>query len=107
MPTLWDSLEHDRVAIPAAVVEPTNDVSLRVAGHLLALHLQQHVLQSKTFLNVVVYLAYFGQRWASTLANRSNARHRSNIRAPPRPLPLYVCIQSVGICEARGAGSDS
>ncbi len=34
------------------------------------------------------------QRWASTLANRSNARHRSNIRAPPpRPLPpgvLYV-----------------
>ena len=22
------------------------------------------------------------QRWASTLANRSNARHRSNIRAP-------------------------
>ncbi len=27
------------------------------------------------------------QRWASTLANRSNARHRFNIRAPPRPLP--------------------
>ncbi len=25
---------------------------------------------------------YFAQRWASTLANRSNARHRSNIRAP-------------------------
>ncbi len=30
------------------------------------------------------------QRWASTLANRSNVRHRSNIRAPPRPPPqLY------------------
>jgi hypothetical protein len=43
------------------------------------------------------------QRWASTLANRSNARHRSNIRAPPPDL----CIQSVGICVARGAGSDS
>jgi hypothetical protein len=27
------------------------------------------------------------QRWASTLANRSNARHRSNIRAPPPPTP--------------------
>jgi hypothetical protein len=27
------------------------------------------------------------QRWASTLANRSNARHRSNFRAPPRPPP--------------------
>jgi hypothetical protein len=27
------------------------------------------------------------QRWASTLANRSNAWHRSNIRAPPRPPP--------------------
>ncbi len=47
------------------------------------------------------------QRWASTLANRSNARHRSNIRAPPRPLPSDVCLQSVGICVARGAGSDS
>ncbi len=41
------------------------------------------------------------QRWAS------NARHRSNIRAPPRPLPPDICIQSVGICIARGAGSDS
>jgi hypothetical protein len=47
------------------------------------------------------------QRWASTLANRSNARHRSNIRAPPRPLPTDVCNQSVGICVARGAGSNS
>ncbi len=47
------------------------------------------------------------QRWASTLANRSNALHRSNIRAPPRPLPPDVCTQSVGICVARGAGSDS
>jgi hypothetical protein len=33
------------------------------------------------------FLATHLQRWASTLANRSNARHRSNIRAPPRPLP--------------------
>jgi hypothetical protein len=47
------------------------------------------------------------QRWASTLANMSNARYRSNIRAPPRPLPPDLCIQSVGICVARGAGSDS
>jgi hypothetical protein len=47
------------------------------------------------------------QRWALTLANRSNARHRSNIRAPPRSLPADVCIQSVGICVARGAESDS
>ncbi len=50
---------------------------------------------------------YRYQRWASTLANRSNARHRSNIRAPPRPLPPDVCTQSVKICVARGAGSDS
>ncbi len=47
------------------------------------------------------------QRWASTLANRSNARHWSNIRAPPRPLPPDVCIQSVGICVTRGAGGNS
>jgi hypothetical protein len=33
--------------------------------------------------------------------HRLNARHRSNIRAPPRPLPQDVCIQSVGICVAR------
>jgi hypothetical protein len=46
------------------------------------------------------------KRWASTLAKRSNARHRSNIRAPPRPLPPDECIQSVGMCVARGAGSD-
>jgi hypothetical protein len=47
------------------------------------------------------------QRWALTLANRLNARHRSNIRALPRPLPPDLCIQSVGICVARGVGSDS
>ncbi len=47
------------------------------------------------------------QRWASTLANRSNARHRSNIRAPQCPLPPDICIQIVIICAARGAESDS
>ncbi len=31
------------------------------------------------------------QRWASTLANRSNARHRSDIRGPTPPPPqMYV-----------------
>ncbi len=30
-----------------------------------------------------------GQRWTSTLANRSNARHRYNIRAPPPPRCMY------------------
>jgi hypothetical protein len=34
------------------------------------------------------------QRWALTLANRLNARHRSNVRAPSQ-------IQSVGIYVAR------
>jgi hypothetical protein len=33
---------------------------------------------------------YLDQRWALTLANRSNAQHQSNIRAPA-PLPqMYV-----------------
>ncbi len=42
------------------------------------------------------------QRWTLTLANMSNARHRSNIRVlPPPPGPPDVCIQSVGICVAR------
>ncbi len=49
----------------------------------------------------------WGQRWASTLAKRSNARHRPNIRAPPRPLPPDICTQSVGICVASMVGSDS
>ena len=62
------------------------------------------------FLNrytCTVLLKVVHARWASTLANRSNARHRSYIRAPPRLLPPDVCIQSVGICVARVAGSDS
>ncbi len=45
------------------------------------------------------------QRWASTLANRSYARHRSNLRAPfppPPALPSDVCIQSMGICGQKG-----
>jgi hypothetical protein len=43
------------------------------------------------------------QRWASTLANRSNARHRSNIRAPHAPSPqIYVSK----VWES-GAGRDS
>jgi hypothetical protein len=52
-------------------------------------------------------LCSYNQRWAATLANRSNARHRSNIRAPPRPLPRDLCIHSVRIWVARGAGSNS
>ncbi len=63
------------------------------------------VMISHTVLSVQDHAA--SQRWASTLANRSNARHRSNIRAPPTPLPPDVCTQRVGICVARGAGSDS
>jgi hypothetical protein len=56
----------------------------------------------------ILHTATLAQRWASTLANRSNARHRSNIRAPPpRPLPPDICFQSVIICAARGAESDS
>jgi hypothetical protein len=44
---LWDSFEYDRVSVSAAMIEPAYDVGLRVAGHLLALHLQQHVLKYK------------------------------------------------------------
>ncbi len=67
------------------------------------------ILHSTRWLTMCVRILSNGsiQRWASTLANRSNARHRSKIRAPPGPLPPDVCIQSVGICVARGAGSDS
>ncbi len=75
--------------------------------------MQQHLfwqLFSSRLLSAMCFPSYtfvcIKQRWASTLANRSNARHRSNIRAPPRPLPPDICFQSVGICVARGAGSD-
>ncbi len=38
----------------------------------------------------LIFLCHY-QRWASTLANRSNARHRPNIRAPHAPYPqIYV-----------------
>ncbi len=42
------------------------------------------------------------QRWASTLANRSNARHRSIIRDPPPRCMYPKCGNLV-----EGAGSDS
>jgi hypothetical protein len=45
----------------------------------------------------------FSQRWASTLLNRSNARHRSNIRAPPRPPPHRCMYLKCGnLCGQRG-----
>jgi hypothetical protein len=48
------------------------------------------------------------QRWASTLANRSNARHRSNIRAPsPRPPPQMYVSKVWESVWPEGAGSDS
>ncbi len=43
------------------------------------------------------------QRWASTLANRSNARHRSKIRAPPTPPPPRFMYPKCGnLCGQRG-----
>ncbi len=43
------------------------------------------------------------QRWASTLANRSNAWHRSNIRAPPpRPPPRCMYPKCGNLCGQRG-----
>jgi hypothetical protein len=45
------------------------------------------------------------QRWASTLANRSNARHRSNIGAPPPPTPpppKYMYPKCANLCDHRG-----
>ncbi len=41
------------------------------------------------------------QRWTSTLANRSNARHRSNIRAPPAP-PRCMYPKCGNLCGQRG-----
>ncbi len=43
-----------------------------------------------------------GQRWASTLANRSTARHRSNIRAPPTPPPRCMYPKCENLCGQRG-----
>jgi hypothetical protein len=48
------------------------------------------------------------QRWASTLANRSKARHRSNIRArPPTPTPRCMYPKCGNLCGQEGAESDS
>jgi hypothetical protein len=41
------------------------------------------------------------QRWASTLANRSNAQHRSNSRAPPPPPPPRTYVSKVWECVAK------
>jgi hypothetical protein len=43
------------------------------------------------------------QRWASTLANRSNARHRSNFRAPLLPpFPRCMYPKCGNLCGQRG-----
>jgi hypothetical protein len=50
------------------------------------------------------------QRWTSILANRLNARHRSNIRAPPPHAPspqMYVSKVWESVWPEAGAGSDS
>jgi hypothetical protein len=47
------------------------------------------------------------QRWASTLANRRMLDIDLISEPPATPPPPDVCIQSVGICVARGAGSSS
>ncbi len=41
----------------------------------------------KKFIYMITLLPKEIQRWVSTLANRSTARHRSNIRAPHAPSP--------------------
>ena len=43
--TLRSSSQHHRVGVPAAVVQPGRHVSPGVTRHLLALDLQQDVLQ--------------------------------------------------------------
>ncbi len=51
----------------------------------------------------LLYQEALPQRWASTLANRSNARHRSNIRAPPTPPPPRCMYTKCGnLCGQRG-----
>jgi hypothetical protein len=42
------------------------------------------------------------QRWASTVANRSNARHRSNIRAPTPPTTRCMYLKCGNLCGQRG-----
>ncbi len=37
----------------------------------------------------IFHVQFQEQRWSLTLANRSNARQRSNIRAPPPPRYIY------------------
>jgi hypothetical protein len=50
---------------------------------------------------ILIYVA--DQRWASTLANRSNARHRYNIRAPLTPPPPRCMYSKCGNqCGQRG-----
>ena len=65
--TLRSCPEDNRVGVPAAVIDPGADVGPGVARHLLALDLQQDVLQYFT----INYFQYLPVQWLSSL-NRIN-----------------------------------
>jgi hypothetical protein len=66
--------------------------------------------ECKHYLNTLIFLfaqrvagLSVEQRWASTLGNRTNVRHRSNIRAPPTPPPPRCMYTKCGnLCGQRG-----
>ena len=59
--TLRSSFEHDWIPVSAAVVDPRVDVRPGVARHLLALDLQQHVLEHETELEIYRKKSYFAR----------------------------------------------
>ncbi len=54
-----------------------------------------------TFSNWASHPVPKRQRWASTHANRSNARHRSNIRTPPPVPPRCMYSKCGNLCDQR------
>jgi hypothetical protein len=77
------------------VLQNSSNAKLDSQYHMMAIRpISTLLVRLTVFSNKDFGLAAKYQRWASTLANRSNARHRSNIRAlPPPPPPPDVRIQ--------------
>jgi hypothetical protein len=75
-----------------------------------------YCLITKKLTQSILYNCKFTTKKVTKLFYRGGLRHLQIGRMldidlisepPPRPLPLDVCFQGVGICMARGAGSDS
>ncbi len=87
-PPYTEGIQYREMAV---VLQNSSNAKLDSQYHMMAIRpISTLLVRLTVFSNKDFDLAAKYQRWASTLAKRSNARHGSNIRALPRPPQMYV-----------------